>query len=230
MPRTLRVAPDNTVHHVLNRRNRKDTLFQSDADYRHFLNLMADGIDRVPMRVLAFCLMPTHWHIVLWPQHGVELSAYIGWLSNAHVRQHHQRHGTTGLGHVYQGRFKNFIVQSDAHMFRVLRYVEANPLRAGLVSSAEEWRWSSLRDARAPNGGQIVCDWPLPRPADWLDYVNRGIPADELATLQHAARRGAPYGDKRWVADTATRYGLKSTLAIHGRPAKRQAAAFSVFE
>jgi len=227
MPRTRRVAPDNTVQHVLNRRNRKETLFESAADYRCFLNLMADGIDRVSMRVLAFCLMPTHWHMVLWPHYGVELSAYIGWLSNAHVRQHHQRHGTMGLGHVYQGRFKNFIIQSDPHMFRVLRYVEANPLRAGLVSAAEQWPWSSLRDVRAPNGGQIISTWPLARPADWLGYVNQGIPEDELATLQHAARRGAPYGDKRWVADAATRHGLKSML---GRPQKREAAAFSAFE
>jgi putative transposase len=230
MPRTRRMAPDNCVHHVLNRRNRKEILFSKNADYEAFVMLLADAIDRVPMRVLDWCLMPTHWHIALWPKRGVELSAFIGWLSNAHVRQHHHRHRTTGQGHIYQGRFKNFIVQRDAHLYRVLRYIEANPLRAGLVERAELWPWSSLGCARTPDGLQICSEWPVPRPSDWIAYVNQGIPQQELAALQHSARRGTPFGDDYWVADTAIRYGLESTVHMPGRPRKKGTATFSPFE
>jgi putative transposase len=214
------------VQHVLNRGNKKETIFWKPADYQHFIGLIADALATVPMRILAFCLMPNHWHFVLWPEQGVDLSAFMDRLCNLHVRHFHAHRGTTGQGHIYQGRFHNFVVEDGMYLYRVIRYVEANALSAGLVKRAEDWPWSSLATREAVDGRQLLCDWPTPRPTDWLDYVNRGIPADELAELRRSVQRGAPFGELRWVLATAEQYGLKSTLNPPHRAGKYETAIF----
>ena len=218
MPRTRRISPDNSIQHVLNRGNRREAIFRKPQDYEAFLRLMAKGLEKVEMRILAFCLMPNHWHMVLWPEVGSAVSAYIGWLSNVHVRHHHEHYGTTGLGHVYQGRFKNFLVQDGLHTYYVLRYVEANALRANLAERAEQWRWSSLARRCDDNGRRLLTDWPLLRPHDWTRYVNEGIPSEELIELRRSARRGTPYGEPDWVKTAVEQYGLQSTLRAPNRP------------
>jgi putative transposase len=225
MPRTRRISPDNSIQHVLNRGNRRETIFRKPQDYEAFLRLMGEGLQRFEMRLLAFCLMPNHWHMVLWPQVGSAVSAYIGWLSNVHVRHHHTHYGTTGHGHVYQSRFKNFLIQDGVSLYYVLRYVEANALRANLVARAEQWRWSSLVRRCDESDRPVLADWPVPRPHDWLHYVNEGIAAEELSQLRRSARRGTPYGDAEWVNLTAEEYGLQSTLRERGRPRLAQEAS-----
>lgn len=233
MPRPRRVSPDGSVQHVLNRGNRKAAIFHQDSDYEHFTNLLADAFDRIPMRLLAFCLMPNHWHLVLWVVKGDELSAYMQWLCTSHVHHHHHVYGTTGHGHVYQGRYRNFLIQHETHLYRVLRYVEANAKTANLVRRAEEWRWSSLRRRHSADGRALLSEWPVTVPENWPEFVNNGIPSDELRRLRESARRGAPYGSDRWVKLTAAEYALESTLAITGRPLKTEEArpaTSSVFE
>jgi len=222
MPRAPRTSPDGAIHHVLNRGNRRAAIFHKAADYAAFLNLLCDTIVHVPMRILAVCLMPNHFHLVLWPVKGSDLSAYMQRLMSTHVRRYHRHHNTTGLGHIYQDRYKNFIVQSDGHLYNVLRYVEGNALRARLVPQAELWRWSSLHQF-TPDGRHYLTDWPVPRPTDWTDLVNRGISAQELDALRHAALRGRPYGDESWVESTVKLYGLESTIRPRGRQPKGSA-------
>src|SRR5438309_4441079 len=109
--------------------------------------------------------MPNHFHLALWPRADGALSAYMRWMLTAHVRRYHQHYH--GSGHVYQGRFRSFPIQEDDHLLAVLRYIERNPVRAGLVSRAQDWRWSS---AAVPLGGEPVLDaGPVPRPAGWLN-------------------------------------------------------------
>jgi putative transposase len=213
MPRPLRQIPDNSVQHVLNRGNRRATIFHEDADYQHFTNLLADAGERVPMRLLAFCLMPNHWHLVVWVKNGDALPAYMQWLSSLHVQQHHGKYGTRGLGHVYQAPYRNFIVEYESYLYSVLRYVEANARTANLVQRAEHWKWSSAAHNGSADGRALLSDWPVPRPANWLRYVNKGIPKEELLRLRQSARRGTPYGSDSWVEELAERYGLKSTLS-----------------
>ena len=220
MPRHRRSRPDGAIHHVLNRGNRRATVFHKPADYDAFFNLIATTLDHVPMRILSVCLMPNHFHLVVWPFRGIELSAYMHHLTNAHVRRYHRHYGTTGLGHVYQGRYKNFLVQSDPHLYNVIRYVEANPLRCGLVKDAAQWQWSSLYRQLTPDGRPYLADWPVAKPEDWEDCVNGGVTPEELSLLRHSARRGAPYGDQWWVRNTARRFGLESTLKKLGRPSR----------
>lgn len=217
MPRQRRVIPDGSVQHVLNRGNRRAKIFHQTADYECFTNLLADTAEHIPMRLLAFCVMPNHWHLVVWVDKGEALSAYIQRLATSHVHQHHHAYRTTGLGHVYQGRFRNFTVQEEGYLYQVLRYVEANPLSANLVKRAEDWRWSSLTSRTSADGRPLLAVWPVPTPRDWREYVNRGIPGDELRQLRQSARRGTPYGSGEWVAQTVAAYGLEATVTPPGR-------------
>ncbi len=146
MPRTARTILGGYVYHVLNRANCRLRLFRKDADYVAFEQVLAEAHERVPLRILGYAVMSNHWHFVVWPRRGrgQEVSDFFRWLGITHAQRWHAHHGTIGTGHVYQGRFKSFPVASDEHLLSVLRYVERNPLRAGLVKRAEEWRWGSL--------------------------------------------------------------------------------------
>jgi putative transposase len=215
MPRIHRCAPDGLAHHVLNRGNNRKLVFRKRGDYLAFLRFMREAQEREPVRILAYCLMPNHFHIVFWPDSVAALSAYMHLLMNAHVRNYHRHYGTCGHGHIWQGRFKNFPIEEDQHLLRVLRYVEANPLRANLVRRAEDWSWSSL----ASPGDEVpqLAEWPVSRPSNWLDYVN--APAGEdLEKLRNSVKRGAPYGEREWQERVAKTCGLEFTLRPPGRP------------
>jgi putative transposase len=220
MPRKRRVSPDNSIHHVLNRGNRRQTIFHKAQDYAAFMNILGETLDQVPMRILAMGLMPNHFHLVLWTSKGSDLSAYMQCAMNVHVRRHHQHYGTTGHGHLYQGRFKNFLIQSDVHLYNVLRYVEGNALRAGLVTDARLWRWSSLTQPFTPVGHAYLSPWPIPRPENWVELVNGGLSCEELRRVQCSVKKGAPYGDHEWVQRMVKCHGLESTLRIPGRERK----------
>ncbi len=193
MPRPQRQSVGGECYHVLNRSNNLAPVFQEEAAYEAFVNLLAAACERRPMGVLAYCLLPNHYHLVLQPVEDGDLSPWMQWLSTSHVRQHHRAHGSSG--HVWQGRYRSFPIQADPHLVTVLRYVERHPLRAGLVARAEDWPWSSLRwwgDAGRP--GWLV-DGPLPRPADWLAVVNHD--QEDPPDVRQCIVRGAPFGAVR---------------------------------
>jgi putative transposase len=156
MPRTARVAPGGLVYHVLNRSVGKMRPFGKGADFEAFQRAMIEAHQRHPIRILSFCVLSNHWHVVVWPEEDGQLTAFFRWLAHTHAMRWRVSHRTVGSRHLYQGRFKSFRVQSDEHLLSVLRYVERNPLAAGLVTRAEQWRWSSLwarmRGDAATNG------------------------------------------------------------------------------
>lgn len=212
------MAIGGLCYHVLNRANGRAQIFRKDGDYRAFLEVMAEASGRRPMRVLAYCIMPNHFHFVLWPREDGDLSDYMQWLMTTHVRRYHGVHATTG--HLWQGRYKAFAMQDDGHLLTVLRYVERNPLRAGLVPRAEAWRWSSLAQRRGGGPTPVIPldDGPLPLPAHWTDHVNAPQTAAELEQLRGCIRRGRPFGGERWVSRIAPRLGLPATPRPRGRP------------
>ena len=168
MGRPLRAAPGNVVYHVLNRANGRVPLFDDDGDYAACERVLAEACERVSMRVLAYCLMPNHWHLVLWPHQDGDLSRFMGWLTLMHKQRWHAHHHTVGHGHLYQGRFKSYVVEQSEHLLTVCRYVERNALRAGLVERAEPWRWGSAWQRDRGMGQVPLSDWPVERPADWI--------------------------------------------------------------
>ena len=220
--------------HVLNRGNGRAEVFHDDGDYAGFVELLALACGRTPMRVLAWCLMPNHFHLVLWPRADEDLAAWMQWLMTSHVRRHHRRHGTSG--HVWQGRFKSFpiqrrrlsagqraagVIEGENPLWAVLRYVERNPLRANLVSRAEDWPWTSLSWVSGSSAAPawVSRSW-LARPAGWLAWVNAAESAEELGALRRSVMRGRPFGSASWAKRTAASLGLNHTLRPRGRPRK----------
>jgi putative transposase len=208
-------------YHVLNRGNARRDVFHKPGDYAAFRKVMAELDDEIPLRVLAWCLMPNHIHLVLWPYHDGDLSRWMHWLLNTHVPRYHQHYHSSG--HVWQGRFKAFPIEQDEHLLTVLRYVERNPLRAGLVRRAELWPWSSLYAACSAEGASWLHAGPVPRPANWLEWVNEPQTAAELAALRECVQRCRPYGHEPWVRETAARLGLEASLRPRGRQRKTTA-------
>jgi putative transposase len=204
----------------LNRANGRATIFETPNDYRAFEQVLLEAHDRQDMRILAYCVMPNHWHMVLWPRQDGDLSDFVGWLATTHVRRRRAFRKCDDPGHLYQGRFKSFPVQEDGHFLTVCRYVERNPLRASLVARAQDWQWSSLwRRVRGDDQSRtILSDWPLPMPSDWVERVNEPLTQAELNALRKCVERGSPYGTEDWSQEAAARLGLEFTLRPRGRP------------
>ena len=173
------------------------------------------------MRLLAWCVMPNHWHLVLWPRRDGDLSEFMRWLTVTHTQRWHAAHRTSGTGPLYQGRFKSFPIQEDDHLLAVLRYVERNALRANLVERADAWRWSSLWHRVHGQAATILDDGPAPVPRDWRRQVQSAESEAELAALRRSVVRGSPFGEESWQERTAKRLSLQSTMRPRGRPWKR---------
>ena len=199
-------------------------LFGAPEDYRLFLRFVRRAQNRTPVRCLAYCVMPNHFHLVLWPRADGDLSQFMFWLTTMHARSWQRSQSAAGLGYVYQGRYKALPVSEDGHLLTLCRYVEQNPLRAGLVSRAEDWGWSSLSQRHDGGGAVVLSPWPVPRPDDWLSLVNQ-VQTDEAMSIRQAIRRNAPYGPEPWRAEIATRLGLERSVAPIGRPRKTNRVA-----
>ncbi len=210
------------VFHVLNRGVGRMKLFRKDADYRAFEAVVEETLDKRSMRICGYCLMPNHWHFVMWPEHDGDLAAFMQRLTITHVRRWQEHRDRVGYGHLYQSRYKSFPVQSDEYFFQVMRYVERNALRANLCDTAESWRWSSLYRRVSGNRQEraILADWPLPLPRNWKKVVNDPQTDSEVQAIRRAVSRGRPYGDSNWAQGTAQRLGLESTMRAPHRPKK----------
>jgi putative transposase len=224
MPRQARLAPGGVIYHVLNRAAGRNRLFAKDADYAAFIRVLAQTVELTKMPVCGFCLMPNHWHLVLWPARDGDLARFMQKLTITHVRRWVEHRRRVGCGSVYQGRYKSFAVQDDVHFTTVVRYVERNALRAKLAKRAEDWPWSSLGQKPSKESPIVpLCDWPLPRRRDWVQWVNQPQTANEEEALRHALRHGRPFGSQPWT--TRMQKTLKlAPLRPPGRPKKPSAA------
>jgi putative transposase len=224
MGRPRRAAEGGYVYHVLNRANARMTIFRNDGDYEAFEKVLAQAVERTETRLLAYCVMPNHWHLVVWPRKDGELSRFVGWLTLTHTQRWHAHRDSIGSGHVYQGRFKSFPVQQDEHFCAVARYVERNALRAGLVRRAERWRWCSLwRWLRgSAEDKALLAAWPVARQRGWVDWVNAAQTEAEQQAIRRSIARGNPLGEESWSARAVDRLGLEATLRPRGRPRKSE--------
>lgn len=227
MPRPPRVDRKNLNHHVMNRGNGRMTIFEDDADLEAFEKVLEEALARSAgaIELQAYCVMPNHWHLLVRTTRDGALATFMGWLTLTHTRRWHAHRKLDGHGHLYQGRFRNFVVESGTHLAKVARYVERNPLRAGLVERAEDWRFSSLWRWHAGTDEQraLLSAWPPPverRPAGWLTKVNRGQTPKELEAIREAVARGRPFGSEDWRDLMIRQHGLESTLRPRGRPRK----------
>jgi putative transposase len=220
MPRVGRHAPAGVIFHVLNRGNGRQKLFHKPADYDAFVKLVAQIAAVVPVKILAYCLMPNHWHLVVMPLKPGALSKFMQRLTTAHVRRRFAHtHDATG-GHLYQGRFKSFPTQDDHHFLILVRYVEANALRGGLVKDPTKWKWCSLAARETTEGKALLGEWPVPRPARWAQLLAEPLPDAQVESIRTSIRRGRPLGSSSWMQQIAAKLDLGFTLRPRGRPRK----------
>ena len=173
MARKKRVLDPNLVYHIYNRRTDRQLLFPSPHAYDAFLDLLQEGRERYDVRICAYSLMETHWHQAIWVREAgaTPVADFLRWLCGCHASGFRRASRTRGNGHVYQDRYKAKPIESDAHYLTVIRYIEANPVAAGLVRRAEHWRWSSLAE-RVSRHRRILDDGPVALPDPWVEIVN----------------------------------------------------------
>ena len=196
MARPPRIDLGDYVYHIINRSNGRARIFNTGADYQDFEYLLSEAKEDFAMRILAYVIMPNHWHLLLYPKKDGDLSKALQWLGTSHARRHHTRKGTVGGGHLYQGRYKSFLVQGDAHLLTLLKYVERNPVRAKLVSKPEMRKWGSAH--RRINGTvkqkSLLAELPVDLPRNYRAWINGSEPSEELGTIRNSLNRGVPYG------------------------------------
>ena len=223
MPRALRNAPGGVIFHALNRGVGRREIFHKDEDYAAFERVMAHALAAEPVTLFAYCLMPNHWHLLLRPNDDRQLGRFMQRLTLTHTRRWQEHYHQVGFGHLYQGRFKSFPVQEDAHFLTVARYIERNALRANLTPRAEGWHWSSLWRRIGPGGGPErpplpLAPWPVEQQQDWLTWINEPQTQAELDALRKSVTKGRPFGDDAWQQRTTARLGLESSYRVAGRP------------
>lgn len=224
MPRVTRIDIGQEVYHILNRANARVQIFDNKVDYNLFENILEQAVEKFDMRLLAYCIMPNHWHLVVYPKQDGDLQKFMGWLSNTHTRRWHTLKGTIGHGHLYQGRYKSFICQQDDHFITLARYVERNAQKANLCTRAQDWKWSSIwrREYGSVEQKKILSEWPVEMPNNYLEFVNQdqGIEQEikQEEKIEKSIDKSNPYGQTTWVEKMVKKFGLEQTLRRVGRP------------
>lgn len=216
MPRRFQVGSGGLTFHVINRGVRRLRLFEDDDDYALLVGCIAEAQSLTNIELFAFCVMPNHFHLVVRPEGDTDLTQFMRLMTLRHSKRWHRRHGTRGNGAVYQGRFRAFPVQTESYFYAACRYVEANPLRAELVSRAQEWPWSSLHQWVMNHPIVNLGDWPVPRPANWLDIVNSAQPKHEIGDVRQSLQHSVPLGGAAWTVETASRLRIDRSLRRPG--------------
>jgi putative transposase len=220
---------EGLVYHALNRGNNRATVFHTAADCVAFLDALAQTRRRYPFALYGYCLMSNHFHLLLAPAPGQSISRILQSLTVAHTWHYHRRHGS--VGHVWQGRFNSPVIQDDEQALTVLRYIETNPVRAGMVADAGEYRWSSYGArglGRADPLLSVLPSWELlgrteaARQTAWREWLRTPVSAAELAAVRRSVISGRPYGEASWVERMAVALGVSLVLRRRGRPRKEE--------
>jgi len=222
MPRNARVDVGGEIYHVINRANGRFHIFNNDKDYQLFEQLLLDTKELFDMRILAYELMPNHWHLVLHPRNDGDLGKFMHRLSNAHTRKIHALTNTNGSGHLYQGRYKSFLIDSENYLLAVIRYIERNAARAKLVSNCEDWQWGSAwrRIHGTAQQKKLLGKIHTELPDDYLNWINTIDKIDDLKMIRASVNKSVPFGRDKWVDMMVSKYHLESTLKSPGRPKK----------
>ena len=222
MTRAPRVDIGDQVFHVINRANGRQAIFHTDADYRHFETLLKEACERTHMRLLAYVIMPNHWHLLVHPRADGDLSQFMQWLTLTHTQQYHVKNKTIGYGHVYQGRYKSFLVENDEYLLTVIKYIERNPVRAKIVAKVEEWKWGSgyRRLEGSPKERLLLSAPPIDLPAKYRQWVNESDKEEVLNAVRESVNKGKPFGTMKWAEQMIERFKLELTTRAPGRPKK----------
>ena len=197
MARLARVVAPGVPHHVTQRGNRRQETFFGKADYRAYLELMAEWCGRCAVEIWAYCLMPNHVHLIATPKTQDGLRRAIGEAHRRYTRRVNGREDWTG--HLWQGRFTSFPMD-ETHLLAAARYVELNPVRARLMKRAQDYPWSSARAHLAGGDDKLVKAGPLlALVGDWAGFLAAGLAEADADRLRRHERTGRPLGDARFL-------------------------------
>ena len=181
MPRLRRSSLDAPYFHVINRSVRNAPIFKRPPDYRAFLAVLQEGLARFPIRLVAFCVLSNHWHLVVEPAGTSALIRFMHWVSTTHAVRWHRLRESTGQGPVYQGRYTSVPLDGMSDLIRTCRYVERNALTAGIVRRAQDWPWCSLAERLRPTPEVTLAVARFLTSQAWIDHVNAVGSPDERA-------------------------------------------------
>ena len=230
MARIPRAAIGDTVYHILNRANGREKIFQKEKDYEAFEKILFEAKEKYPMRILSFCIMPNHWHLILYPHEGEDLPKFMRWITHTHTQRWHTHYKSIGCGHVYQGRYKSFPIEKDNYFLQACRYVERNPLRAGLVKKVGNWRWSSLwiREFGTKKQKSLLSEWPVEMPILYLKWANTLLKDEEekLENLRNSIQTGTPFWRRKLDKENGRKARTCFNLNAQGQAKKRYLTPF----
>jgi len=220
MARLARVVVPGLPHHVTQRGNRRQPTFFGEDDYAAYRALLAEGCRKAGVAVWAYCLMPNHVHLILVPPEPDGLRAALGETHRRYTRFVNGREGWRG--YLWQGRFAS-CPMDERGLLACARYVELNPVRAGLVRAPEDWRWSSARAHLAGRDDELAAAAPLLGCVpDWAAFLGGGLAEDERDAIRAGERTGRPLGSADFVAELEGRLGRPLSRR---RPGPRPRAA-----
>lgn len=207
MPRRPRIVAPGYPHHVTQRGVRRQKSFISDSDFGTYIRLARELLKEHPIEIWAYCLMPNHIHAVVVPEDPNSLSRYFALLHQRYARLTNLKY--EWQGHLWQERFYS-VPMDEAHTIAAIRYVELNPVRAELVSTPEDWSWSSAR------GNLHLAPDPLLRNerahaliSNWRKYLSAAENIDQVSSLRQQTRMGVPVGSDVFVQAIESASGRK---------------------
>ena len=215
--RRKRITRGGVIYHCMNRANGRLRIFKKPGDFSAFEQVLAEAIERVDIRLHGYCIMGNHWHLIVQPRGDGDLSEFMKWLTGTHSHRWHRAHNTVGIGHVYQGRYKSFPVQSNSYYRTLMRYVESNPQKAKLVQKSVDWPWSSLAIRIGIEKPFKLCEPAVELGENWIGEFDN-LFRMPLKQIKNSIQRGCPFGEAEWIKKTAKMFKLESSLNPIGRP------------
>ena len=223
MARLARIVVPGLPHHVTQRGNRREAIFFEGGDHEVYLDLLSEQASKAGVAVWAYCLMPNHVHLILRPAHSDDLGRAVGEAHRRYTNFINARGRWTG--HLFQSRFAS-VVLDDTHLIRAVRYVSLNPVRAGLVSRPEEWKWSSVQAHLSGTDDALVTVRPVLDRIPHLKELLRVDPEEDFSELRRAETTGRPLGAPEFVDGLESLLGRKIARRAPGRkPASETNAA-----
>ncbi|NBS14274.1 MAG: hypothetical protein EBT57_05625 [Verrucomicrobia bacterium] len=189
MARKRRGCPPGEIFHLCNRAAGGLTLFQNSFDYLQFTQVVREALQKFPVCLYAYCVMPNHWHFLVQARKPGAISRFMHWFGTTHAARYRKSQGTTGRGAVYQNRFRSHPVNGSCAFFKTAAYIERNAASAGLVQEAAAWPWTS---AKSPPSLPLTT-WHYPKPKNWLRFLADPIDPATLRQLLQSEISGQAF-------------------------------------
>lgn len=228
MARLARLTLPGYAHHVIQRGNNRLPIFATMADYRHLLKLLHENAKRFDVAIHAYVLMSNHFHLLATPQTDTSLPQLMQALGRSYVRYFNDLQGRSGT--LWEGRYRSTLIQTDRYLLTCMAYIDLNPVRAGLVTDAKDYPWSSYGHYAGLRSDELVtphalfwslANTPFGREAAYAEMVRAGVKAEQQTALTRSALGGWALGEEQFVADLQTRTARRVEKNLAGRPVKK---------